>query len=132
MAIQDMLQGLADRMSAIATVNTVFGEARVMNGRAIIPVAFVSGGFGGGGGEGKCPPAEQGEQKQCQEGSGGGAGGGFHVRPLAVLEVTDGGTRLVPILDMTKIILACMGFVGGMVWAIGKMKARNHRVGRHG
>lgn len=124
MAIQEMLQDIADKMTAIATVNTVFGDARVMNGRAIIPVAFVTGGFGGGGGEGKATAEEN---EPAQEGSGGGGGGGFNVRPLAVLEVTDGGTRLIPIFDYTKIILAGMGFVGGMFWAIGKMKARNHR-----
>jgi uncharacterized spore protein YtfJ len=127
MAIQDMLQGIADRMSAIATVSTVFGEARVMNGRAIIPVALVCGGFGGGGGEGKCPPTEVSEQKMCQEGSGGGGGGGFTVRPLAVLEVTDGGTKLIPILDVTKIVLASLGFMGGMMWMIGKRRARAER-----
>lgn len=126
MAIQEILQSITDRMSAIATVNTVFGEPRVMHNRAIIPIAIVAGGFGAGGGEGKCGADQEGQQ---QEGNGGGGGGGFAVRPLAVLEVTDTGTHLIPIMDLTRITIAVLGLVGGAFWMMGKLKAKsnNHR-----
>jgi len=122
MAVQDMLKTISDRVGGIATVNTVFGEPRVQNGRAIIPVAAVIGGFGAGGGEGKMPATEQGQQ----EGSAGGGGGWFMLRPLAVLEVTDQQTRLIPILDLTKIILASLGLVGGGIWMLAKARG-THR-----
>jgi uncharacterized spore protein YtfJ len=121
MAIDDMLKSISDRIGSVATVNTAFGEPRVMDHRALIPVALVVGGFGGGGGEGKMAAGEDG---QPQEGSGGGGGGGFAVRPLAVLEVTDQQTRIIPILDLTKIILASMGLIGGMLFVLAKRKRR--------
>lgn len=119
MAVVDVLKNISDRVSGIASVNTVFGEPRVLNNRAIIPVGLVTGGFGAGGGEGKQPAGEQG----MEEGSGVGGGGGFSVRPLAVLEVTDEQTRLIPILDMTKIIMAGFGIVAGIIF----MKAKSNR-----
>lgn len=123
MAVQDMINAVSERVGKVATVNTVFGEPRVMDGRSIIPVALVTGGFGAGGGEGKMPSGDGGQPQQ--EGTGGGGGGGFVVRPLAVLEVTHQQTKLIPVLDMTKIILAGIGLLGGSLWIIGKaMKSR--------
>lgn len=121
MAIEEMLKNIADRVGAVATVNTAFGEPRVMDHRALIPVALVVGGFGGGGGEGTMPAGEEGKQ---QQGSGGGGGGGFAVRPLAVLEVSEQQTRIIPILDMTKIILATMGLIGGTLFLFARKRAR--------
>ena len=121
MAVQDIVKNISDRIGSVATVNTAFGEPRVMEHRALIPVALVVGGFGGGGGEGKMAAGEDG---QPQEGSGGGGGGGFAVRPLAVLEVTDQQTRIIPILDLTKIILASMGLLGGMLFMIARRRGK--------
>jgi uncharacterized spore protein YtfJ len=121
MAVQDIVKNISDRIGSVATVNTAFGEPRVMEHRALIPVALVMGGFGGGGGEGKMAAGEGG---QPREGSGGGGGGGFAVRPLAVLEVTDQQTRIIPILDLTKIILASMGLIGGTLFMIARRRKR--------
>ena len=117
MAVQDMLKSVSENIGTRATVNTVFGEPRVMDGRALIPIAVVTGGFGAGGGEGKRPSDQDGAQ---EEGSGGGGGGGFMVRPLAVLEVADGQTKLIPILDMTKVILAGIGILGTALFMLGR------------
>ncbi|HET6457208.1 MAG TPA: spore germination protein GerW family protein [Armatimonadota bacterium] len=121
MAIDEMLKNISDRIGSVATVNTAFGEARVLDHRALIPVALVMGGFGGGGGEGKMAAGEDG---QPQEGSGGGGGGGFAIRPLAVLEVTDQQTRIIPILDLTKIILASLGLIGGTLFMFARRKSK--------
>ena len=121
MAIEDMLKSISDRIGSVATVNTAFGEPRVMEHRALIPVALVMGGFGGGGGEGKMAAGEDGKPR---EGSGGGGGGGFAIRPLAVLEVTEQQTRIIPILDLTKIILASMGLIGGTLFMYARRKRR--------
>jgi uncharacterized spore protein YtfJ len=123
MAVTDMLKSISDRMGAVATVNTVFGEPRVQDGRAIVPVAMVAGGFGAGGGEGKMPFAEG---EKVQEGSGGGGGGGFMVRPLAVLEITPEKTRIIPILDMTRIILAGIGLLAGWIVIKARSKPKPH------
>ncbi len=124
MAIQDVIKSVSDNVGHVATVNTVFGEARVMDHRALIPVALVTGGFGAGGGEGKRPAQEEGKR---QEGSGGGGGGGFIVRPLAVLEVSENQTRLIPILDMTKIILAGFGILGAGLFVLGRSMGKSER-----
>ena len=121
MAIDEMLKSISERIGSVATVNTAFGEPRVMDHRALIPVALVMGGFGGGGGEGKTATGEEGKPR---EGSGGGGGGGFAVRPLAVLEVTDQQTRIIPILDVTKIILASMGLIGGTLFMLARRRSR--------
>ncbi len=120
MAVQDVLKAISDRIGGITTVNTVFGEPKVMNHRAIIPVALVMGGFGACGGEEKRPSSEQAQE----EGSSGGGGGGFAIRPLAVLEVSEEQTRLIPVLDLTKILLAAMGLIGGSIWIISKTIAK--------
>lgn len=117
MAIQDMLKSISERIGSTATVHTVFGEPLVIHNRAIIPVAMVVGGFGAGGGE-ETMPAEDGCE---QHGDGGGGGGGFAVRPLAFLEVTDERTRLIPVFDMTKVLLASIGLVGGALVLASRM-----------
>lgn len=125
MAVQDILTAVSDRIGGAAKVDTVFGEAKVMDGRAIIPVAAVLGGFGAGGGEGKMPTCDDG---QTQEGSGGGGGGWFLVRPLAMIEVTPSETKLIPVLDMTRIILAALGLLSGglIMWYKARMKSPRH------
>lgn len=128
MAIQDVIKSVSDNIGHVATVKTVFGEPRVMDHRALIPVAIVTGGFGAGGGEGKTPVTEG---QPVQEGSGGGGGGGFVVRPLAVLEVSEAQTKLIPILDLTKIILAGFGILGAGLFVLGRSMGRSERKHRH-
>ena len=118
MAVHEMLRSISDRIGSAATVDTVFGEPRVLHDRAIIPVAMVVGGFGAGGGE--CTmPSEEGHH-----GNGSGGGGGFAVRPLAFLEVTNERTKLIPVLDVTRVILASIGLLGGTLFMLAKMSRR--------
>lgn len=127
MDVQEMVKGITDRVASIATVNTVFGEARVMHDRAIIPIAVVAGGFGAGGDSHIHTASPMNEVET--EGSiiSGGGGGGYAIRPIALLEVTEGHTRLIPVLDTTRIILASMGLVGGVMWAIARICKSRHR-----
>ena len=118
MGVQEMVQSVADRVSSVATVNTVFGEPKVLNGRAVIPVAIVAGGFGAGG--------ESVDDVTDISRTDGGGGGGYAIRPIAVIEVTDSGTRLIPILDTTRLLLAGIGLLGGIVWTIARV-CRSHR-----
>ncbi len=102
---QEILQSIAERFAATATVKQVFAEPIERGGRTIVPVAHVQYRLGGGWGSGKRPGAAE-----DQPLSGGGGGGGMVVaRPVGALEITDGGTRFIHFADPTDIIKACVG-----------------------
>ena len=105
--IQELTSTIVDRLRGTANVNAVFGEPRVVNGRTIIPVAAVSYSFGAGGGTGKQPAGSDG---QGSEGSGGGGAGMVSAKPVAVIEITEDRTRVVPVVDLNR--LAFLGIVG--------------------
>jgi len=87
-----------------ADVKAAFGEPKTVGQKTIIPVARVGYGLGLGFGEGERP----GEEGEAEAGAGGGGGGGGTATPVAVVEVTDETTRVIPIVDSTKIALAGM------------------------
>ena len=92
-----MLQGVADRVSASASVKNVYGDPVVVGNRTAIPVAQVRYAFGGGGGN-----------------KGGGGGGRVAARPCGALEVTPEGTRFIVFDDRLKMAAAlALGFVLG-------------------
>lgn len=99
-----VLSGVLEKIRGTANVEIVFGEPRVIGEKSLIPVAAVSYGFGAGAGGGTSEPEEG---KRAATGGGAGGGGGVRVKPLAVLEVTTETTRLIPVLDYTR--LATMG-----------------------
>ena len=115
--IDAMLDGLAD-LRARANANAVFGNPVTAEGRTVIPVAKVTYGFGimGAGREMTPQEAEAEEAEESQEmepgDSGGGMGGGMMARPLAIIEVTPGGSRVKPVIDEQKLALA-----GGLLGA---------------
>jgi len=90
-----------------ARVEAVFGKPEAIGEKTIIPIAQVGYGFGMGFGEGKAPAEAEGEEAP----TGGGGGGGVSARPIAVLEVTPEETRLIPVVDVGRIIRAgiCTG-----------------------
>ena len=109
-----MLEAILNRIGQIserATVKTVFGEPYQVNGRTVVPVAKISYGFGFGAGRGDVK--ENGEDK-----SGGGGGGRVSVRPVAVLEMSAAGTRVRPIVDVTRLVLAGMAVAAWNVFWI--------------
>jgi uncharacterized spore protein YtfJ len=103
---ETVVNSILDRIRATARVELVYGEERRIGEKTIIPVAAVAYAFGGGGGGGAgSGPAHNGHSEDASGvGGGGGGGGSVRVSPVGVLEVTDGETRLVPILDWTRII----------------------------
>ncbi|MEX2099889.1 MAG: spore germination protein GerW family protein [Acidimicrobiia bacterium] len=97
----DSLETVLGRLDAVKdtmTVSRVFGEAYLVDGVTVIPVAAVRGGGGGGGGEGDAP-GDQGS------GSGGGVGFGVTARPVGVYVVKDGTVSWQPSVDVMRIIL---------------------------
>jgi len=102
MNIQQLLQGLAERVSASASVKNVYGDPVVVGSRTLIPAAQVRYAFGGGGG-----------QKDESEGGGGG-GGRVSARPCGALEVTPEGARFIPFDGRQRMGAAlALGFVLG-------------------
>src|SRR5450830_1922832 len=114
---EGVVNSILDRIRATARVELVYGEERKIGEKTIIPVAAVAYAFGGGGGGGAgSGPAHNGHSEDAAGVGGGGGGGSVRVSPVGVLEVTEDQTRLVPILDWTRIITTGLTAFG--VWMI--------------
>lgn len=107
-----VIDQIIDRVKNAARVELVYGESREVHGKTIIPVALVAYMFGGGEGSGTGP--HHNGSGEARAGSGGGGGGMVRVLPVGVLEVTDYETRLVPIIDWTRIITTGITALG--IW----------------
>jgi len=104
MNAEHLLQSLAERLSASATVKNVYGDPVSAGDRTVIPAAEVRYAFGGGGGRPKGDP----------DASGGGGGGRVSARPCGALEITPEGVRFVAFEDRGKIGAAlALGFLLG-------------------
>jgi uncharacterized spore protein YtfJ len=101
---------ILERIRATARVELVYGEERKVGEKTIIPVAAVAYTFGGGGGGGTAPSNNGHDETAI--GSGGGGGGAVRVQPVGVLEVDGDNTRLVPILDWTRITTTAITLLG--------------------
>lgn len=82
MPIERVLSALAERIGAVANVQTVFGEPVTREAITVIPVARIFGGFGGGGG-----PTTHGNVELK---GGVGAGAGFTAIPAGFIEIKNG------------------------------------------
>ena len=111
---ESVVNSILDRIKATARGELVYGEERRIGEKTIIPVAAIAYAFGGGGGGGAgSGPAHNGHTEDASGvGGGGGGGGSVRVSPVGVLEVTEDGTRLVPILDWTRIITTGLTVAG--------------------
>ncbi len=114
LAGERIVNELVERIRGSAKVEVVFGEPREIGEKTIVPVAAVAYGFGAGAGAGT--GGRPGDDGASGSGSGSGGGGGVRVQPVGVLEVTADETRLVPVLDWTRIITTGLTFFG--VWMI--------------
>lgn len=121
MSAQSLISTIAEKLSGVTQVNAVFGESRVIGSKTIIPIAATGVGFGAGGG--KCKP----ENEDHGEGEGDGGGGGARTRPLAVLEVTEHETRIIPVIDVTRVIIASICVIGCTAGMIIKLIGRNKK-----
>lgn len=109
------------------SIHNIFGNPLEAQGKTIIPVARIvmglGGGFGQGGGakEDGAPADSSADKKQ---GSGSGAGGGFYAVPKGVFEVSDKGTRFIPVASSKKWLAGTvLGFLAGCWFASRKKKA---------
>lgn len=111
---EDIFKGIREMPDKFG-VDAVFGEPVASGGRTVIPVASVMYGFGLGFGQGPTPIAEGAEQTEAESGIGGGSGAAGASTPRAVVEITEDGVRVIPIVNEGRIAMAGI-FTG--VWAI--------------
>lgn len=119
----NVVGSILDRIKATAKVDLVYGEERTVGNKTIVPVAAVAYTFGGGSGGGT-GPSHNGHSTELHVGAGGGGGGAVRVQPVGVLEITDDETRMVPILDYTRIITT--GLTGLAAYMIFRTIFRRH------
>lgn len=96
------------RFSEAAHAEACIGSAQTIGGHTVVPVASVSlqAGFGVGFGGG-------GDTAQGQGGGGAGGGGGRGAaRVIAVVDITEVGVTVRPVVDMTALSLAGMALAG--------------------
>ena len=102
MSIQELLGTITERLSATASVKSVYGDPVSAGDRTVIPVASVRYAFGAGGGKHSATDGQQ----------GGGGGGKVSATPCGALEITAQGTRFVPYIQARDLGLA---FAAGVV-----------------
>jgi uncharacterized spore protein YtfJ len=100
MFLDDLQKRFSDMQTKVGA-RTVYGEPIEIDGRKVIPVASVRYAFGMGGGTGPKP-------EEADAPGGGGGGGGLRVRPVALIEVTDGKVRVEPIVDVSRLGVMAM------------------------
>ncbi len=113
---EGIVGSILERIRSTARVDLVYGEEKRIGEKTIIPVAAVAYTFGGGAGGGTATPSTNGHGEESAIGGGGGGGGSVRVQPVGVLEITEDETRLVPVLDWSRIITTALTVVG--VWLI--------------
>ncbi len=100
----------------------LFWGGEHIHGRTIIPVANVSFGFGMGMGRDKRKDDEKHDDDHHRAAGG---GGGAVMRPLAVIEISDGQTKVAPIADVTRIAVAAIALAAwGIFWVSRTIRAQ--------
>lgn len=132
-AVERTLNESLRRMMDSVRPDGIFGATVEREGVALIPCSEVMASFGIGGGSGIGPAnarqAQQtatgaetaGAQPVMSSGGGVGGGGGARGRPVAVVVVSEGKARVLPVVDVTRFILAAMTTTGVIAFVIGQM-----------
>ena len=97
----------------------LFGEPIEKGDRTFITASSVEriGGFGFGGGQGEA----QGQDVEGDGGSGSGVGGGgggggtLRSRPVAVIELSEDGVRVEPVIDFTNVLVSAALALGAFL-----------------
>ena len=106
-AVERLLAAMGERVKTDIGVEAVFGPAQTIGERTIIPVARVAYGYGVGGGGGPTPAPDV---PAVATGAGGGAAAS--AKPVAVVEITARGVRVIPIVDMAALMTRALVFAG--------------------
>ncbi|MCF8295967.1 MAG: hypothetical protein K9J13_00360 [Saprospiraceae bacterium] len=123
--MEKMLQEISDNVKNGLKISLVFGEPIETQGKTIIPVSKVAGGFGGGSGESPKIPCKD-DDEDCQKENrahGQGGGGGLHNEAIGVFEITPNYTRFIPAVQFKHIIIM-MGMILGFIWKLSRRKKK--------
>lgn len=114
-ALDRLFGKVMDRMRTNVNIGMACGEPCTFGDTTIIPIGMVCYGFGmglnttaGADAAGRTTP------------EGGGGGGGGFVRPIAIVTITNGKTKVVPVLDLARLIPAMIAAVGRLAFAASK------------
>ena len=127
------------RMIESVRPEAIFGSPVEREGAAVIPCAEVTTGFGMGGGSGFGPAStprgaqiESGAAPASALSSGGGigGGGGAQGRPVAVVVISQGHARVLPVVDVTKLMIAGLTTLGFVAFWLSQTMARTQTRGR--
>ena len=129
--LSDSLRRMIDSVGAEA----LFGGPVEREGVTIIPCSEVITGFGMGGGSGSGPAATSQTERATRPsevagGSGIGGGGGAQGRPVAVVAISHGSARVLPVVDVTKFMLAAMTTVAFVAFWLAQGLARSRALRR--
>src|ERR1700757_1043289 len=91
-----LLQSLKESILGQAGAKAIYGEAITAQGKTVIPVAKLVYAYGAGAGTG-------GVGNSSAQGEGGGGGAGVCAVPVGVIEISDTGTRFIPITSRKKL-----------------------------
>jgi len=126
---QDQGFKLVEKLFTVAQPGAVFSEPVSAAGRTVITASEVNVGmgvgfgFGGGSAAPEGQEAEEGEvEMDSGMGGGGGGGGGASGRPVAVIDVSEDGVRVEPVVDATKVAIAFFTTLGSMFFMLTKMR----------
>ena len=133
--LNDSLRRMFDSVRS----ESVFGSPIERQGATLIPCSEVVMGFGMGGGSG-FGPVTAGQTERATRpadgatsgGSGMGGGGGAQGRPVAVVVISGGDVRVLPVLDMTKFMLAALTTAGFVAFWLSQTLARSRGPRRQG
>jgi uncharacterized spore protein YtfJ len=129
----DMLRRALEQLHINAKADLAFGTPRVVGQRTLIPVARVSCGFGGGSGPFRWASATQAPGTTAGL-SVGGTVGASTVRPVAIVEVTSGGVRILPVVDIQAMLARVFGLATAALIisaCFGRRRARGRSLHLH-
>jgi len=117
MFLDELQKRFAD-MQGKANWHAVFGDVIEVDGRRLIPVASVQYLFGMGGGQD--PPRSRARGRGARTPTvpppgGGGGGGGMRLEPIALIDISNGRTRVEPIINITRLVVVALVVVA---WSI--------------
>lgn len=122
------------RMIESVRPEMIFGAPVEREGVTVIPCAEVMMGFGMGGGSGYGPAvtpttsaaASATTPASGPSGGGGiGGGGGAQGRPVAIVTISNGRARVLPVVDATKFLIAGLTTFGVAAVMVGQILARS-------
>lgn len=119
----EMLTTLSETVKKGMNISLVFGNPVETQGKTIIPVSKVSGGFGGGEGQSPNIPDKDEEAGEENRAHGMGGGGGLQNEAIGVFEITANDTRFIPAIQF-KHIIVMLGMILTFIWKISRKKRR--------